>query len=77
MKRREELRSALLKRVRVFQDFWDKKLFQEVTVDADKSDGLVKILDSVVIMLEGGDENDLKVGSTQYWLVCTVHIFKL
>ncbi len=61
MKRNNELKSALMKRVKVFKDFWDRKLFGGVTVDADKSDALVKMLDSVVIMLEGGDENDLKV----------------
>ncbi len=61
VKRREELRSALIKRVKVFQDFNNKKLFEGLSVDGDKSDELVKVLDSVVIMLEGGTEDDLKV----------------
>ena len=61
VKRRDEQRSMLLKRVEIFQSFMDKGLFGAATVDADKSDALIKILDSVVIMLEGGDDSDLKV----------------
>ncbi len=45
----------------MFQDFNNKKLFEGLSVDGDKSDELVKVLDSVVIMLEGGTEDDLKV----------------
>ncbi len=61
VKRREELKAAMLKRVEVFKKFWDTKLFETASVDGDKADQLVRILDSVVIFLEGGNENDLKV----------------
>lgn len=33
----------------------------KVTVDVDKSDKLIRLLDTVVIKLEGGTEEDLKV----------------
>ena len=45
----------------MFQEMWDKKLFQEASIDGDQTDKLVRILDSVVIKLEGGTDNDLKV----------------
>lgn len=35
--------------------------FDNITIDADKSDTLIKLLDTVVIKLEGGTEEDLKV----------------
>lgn len=35
--------------------------FDQVTIDADQSEKLVKLLDTVVIKLEGGNEFDLNV----------------
>lgn len=35
--------------------------FDQVTIDADQSEKLVKLLDTVVIKLEGGTEMDLRV----------------
>lgn len=35
--------------------------FNTVTIDADQSEKLVKLLDTVVIKLEGGTEADLQV----------------
>jgi hypothetical protein len=35
--------------------------FDQVTIDADQSEKLVKLLDTVVIKLEGGTELDLQV----------------
>jgi hypothetical protein len=35
--------------------------FDQVTIDADQSEKLVKLLDTVVIKLEGGNELDLQV----------------
>jgi hypothetical protein len=39
----------------------DKDKFTAVSVDADQSEHLVKLLDSVVICLEGGTEFDLDI----------------
>ena len=62
VKRREEQRGMVLRRIDIFRDFFvDREAFAGVSIDGDKSDALINILDSVVIMLEGGDENDLKV----------------
>jgi len=51
----------LLKRVDVFVDFFGKGKFDGVSIDGDQSEQLIKVLDSVVIMLEGGSEPDLQV----------------
>ncbi len=61
VKRREELRNMLLKRIDVFVDFFGKGKFNGVSIDGDQSEQLIKVLDSVVIMLEGGSEADLQV----------------
>ncbi len=61
VKRKEEQKAALVKRVDVFKNFWDTKVFEGTSVDGEQQDKLTKILDMVVILLEGGDENDFKV----------------
>jgi hypothetical protein len=47
--------------VSVFLEFLEKDRFASVTVDADQSEALVKLLDCVVIKLEGGTEFDLEI----------------
>lgn len=42
----------------------NKNRFDDVLVDADQSDQLIKIMDMFVIFLEGGTENDFKVLET-------------
>jgi len=39
----------------------DKDWFSKISVDSDQSEQLVKLLDSIVIKLEGGTDLDLKV----------------
>jgi len=60
-KRKTELKDMLMKRVDVFQNFMDQGMFKELTLDGDKQDSLIKVLDSVVIKLEGGTDFDLTV----------------
>jgi hypothetical protein len=45
----------------VFMDLYERKFMANLTVDADMAEGLVKLLDTVVIKLEGGTDNDLKI----------------
>ncbi|XP_023333539.1 serrate RNA effector molecule homolog isoform X3 [Eurytemora carolleeae] len=61
VKRREDLKSMLLRRVELFQEFTDSGMFKDLTLDGDKQDALMKVLDSVVIKLEGGTDFDLTV----------------
>ena len=67
-KRREEQRSALKRRIEVYQKFLDSGKLESVTVDQDQSDAMVKLLDSVVILLEGGSDFDLQVWSFRRFL---------
>ena len=60
-KRKEEQRTALNSRVEVFSKFLKQDKFENVSVDNDQSDSIVKLLDSVVILLEGGTDFDLQV----------------
>ena len=66
-KRREEQRSALKRRIEVYQKFLDSGKLESVTVDQDQSDAMVKLLDSVVILLEGGSDFDLQVRSLRHF----------
>ena len=45
----------------MFTKFLKQEKFDKVTVDNDQSDAIVKLLDSVVILLEGGTDFDLQV----------------
>lgn len=60
-KRKEELMAALKRRVEVFMEFLETGRIEKVSVDGDRSDQLVKLLDAVVIRLEGGTDLDLSV----------------
>ena len=45
----------------MFTKFLDQGKFAKVSVDNDQADSIVKVLDSVVILLEGGTDFDLQV----------------
>lgn len=47
-------------RLNVFLELLDNGELDKVTVDVDKSEKLIRLLDTVVIKLEGGTEEDLK-----------------
>jgi hypothetical protein len=47
--------------VKVFLECLEKDWFSKISVDSDQSEQLVKLLDSMVIKLEGGTDLDLKV----------------
>ena len=60
VKRKDELRDFLKKRVEVFQQFLESGMIDDLQMDCDAQDSLIRILDSVVIKLEGGTDFDLK-----------------
>ncbi|XP_046384393.1 serrate RNA effector molecule homolog isoform X2 [Ischnura elegans] len=60
VKRKDEQMAALKKRVAIFLEFLESGRLGSVTVDADQSEGLVRLLDAVVIRLEGGTAVDLR-----------------
>ncbi|ROT84562.1 arsenite-resistance protein 2-like protein [Penaeus vannamei] len=61
VKRRDEQLSNLKRRVSVFCELFEMNRMENISVDADQSDQLLKLLDSVVIKLEGGTDLDLQV----------------
>lgn len=50
----------LQNRLNVFLELLEKGELDKVSVDIDKSEKLIRLLDTVVIKLEGGTEEDLK-----------------
>ncbi|KAG8241523.1 hypothetical protein J6590_085147 [Homalodisca vitripennis] len=61
IKRKEEQSDALKRRVEVFMEFLDNGRLDKVTVDAEQSEQLIKLLDAAVIRLEGGTDLDLEI----------------
>ncbi|KAJ9586176.1 hypothetical protein L9F63_020181 [Diploptera punctata] len=59
VKRKDEQMQALHNRVKVFMEFLEQLRFDKVSVDADQSELLIRLLDAVVIRLEGGTDYDL------------------
>ncbi|XP_069705569.1 serrate RNA effector molecule homolog isoform X2 [Periplaneta americana] len=59
VKRRDEQMAALKNRVEVFLEFLQQTRLDKVSVDADQSEQLIRLLDAVVIRLEGGTDYDL------------------
>ncbi|CAH1777308.1 unnamed protein product [Owenia fusiformis] len=57
----EESKAALNKRCEVFTTLLNMGTIDELSLDVEKNDGLIKMLDAAVILMEGGTENDLKV----------------
>jgi hypothetical protein len=49
----------LQNRVKVFMEFLEQNRLDKVSVDADQSEQLIRLLDAVVIRLEGGTDYDL------------------
>merc|ERR1712228_1042435 len=61
VKRKAELLEMLEKRIEVFKLFKEQEKYNGLALDGENQDALVKLLDSVVIMLEGGTEHDLGI----------------
>jgi len=60
-KRKTEQQGYIKLRIDTFVDMMNSGRFDELSVDADQSEKLVKLLDAVVIKLEGGTDLDLQV----------------
>jgi len=61
LKRREEQLEYLKKRVEVFTELLEAGQIEKTNVDMPNSEQLIRLLDTVVIKLEGGTDDDLKV----------------
>ncbi|XP_055935385.1 serrate RNA effector molecule homolog isoform X1 [Argiope bruennichi] len=65
-KRKAELHEALKRRLAVFMELYEKGWVDEVRIDQENSEQIIKFLDAVVIKLEGGTDFDLKVLDEPY-----------
>ncbi|KAA3675618.1 uncharacterized protein DEA37_0006329 [Paragonimus westermani] len=59
--RKETTEKNLKRRLAVFMELFEKGLFDNQSVQMDNSDNLIRLMDAVVIKLEGGTNEDLKV----------------
>jgi len=60
-KRRNEQNQFILNRLEVFTDLMKKGWLDNTSIEFDKSKDIIKFLDAVVIKLEGGSDEDLKI----------------
>ncbi|XP_037827045.1 serrate RNA effector molecule homolog isoform X1 [Lucilia sericata] len=61
VKRKEEQLNFLKRRVEVFDDLLKSGMIEKVSVDTTQTEPLLRVLDTVVIKLEGGTDDDLKI----------------
>ncbi|XP_045463642.1 serrate RNA effector molecule homolog isoform X2 [Harmonia axyridis] len=66
VKRKEEQMAALKKRVEVFLDLYNSGKLEGITVDCCKTNQLLQLMDTVVIKLEGGTDEDLATLEQEY-----------
>uniref|UniRef100_A0A8D0L1B1 SERRATE/Ars2 N-terminal domain-containing protein n=2 Tax=Sphenodon punctatus TaxID=8508 RepID=A0A8D0L1B1_SPHPU len=60
-KRKQEAHNALQNRLNVFLYLMDNGWLDNLQLDIDKTNAIIKVLDAAVIKMEGGTENDLKI----------------
>uniref|UniRef100_A0A6J0U415 Serrate RNA effector molecule homolog n=1 Tax=Pogona vitticeps TaxID=103695 RepID=A0A6J0U415_9SAUR len=60
-RRKQESHNALQNRLNVFLYLMDNGWFENLQLDIDKANTIIKVLDAAVIKMEGGTENDLKI----------------
>jgi len=61
VERKRFIRNSMRKRLRVFLDLWEEGYIDKLDLQISESTTVLKLLDRVVITLEGGTEEDLKV----------------
>ncbi|TGZ65849.1 hypothetical protein CRM22_005680 [Opisthorchis felineus] len=59
--RKEAIAASLKHRLNVFMDLYERGFFDNQSVQMDNSENLIRLMDTVVIKLEGGTDDDLKV----------------
>nr|CAH8863862.1 unnamed protein product [Trichobilharzia regenti] len=59
--RKNALSAAVRHRLEVFMELLQKGFFENQSVQMDNSENLIKLMDAVVIKLEGGSDEDLKI----------------
>ncbi|KHJ41686.1 Arsenite-resistance protein 2 [Trichuris suis] len=60
LKKRNEQKAATKRRLDVFMELMDKGYVKKCSLDQDHAENLIKLMDAVVIKLEGGTDEDLE-----------------
>ncbi|XP_071110678.1 serrate RNA effector molecule homolog isoform X3 [Haliotis cracherodii] len=60
-KRQDEVRMALLKRLKVFTELMQQDRLESIMLDIDNTEDIIKVLDAAVIKMEGGSDFDLTI----------------
>ncbi|XP_033024917.1 serrate RNA effector molecule homolog [Lacerta agilis] len=60
-RRKQESHNALQNRLNVFLYLMDNGWFENLQLEIDKANAIIKVLDAAVIKMEGGTEHDLKI----------------
>lgn len=68
--RKEAMSVSLKHRLAVFMELFGKGFFDNQSVQMDNSENLIRLMDAVVIKLEGGTDEDLKVLDSDNWGRC-------
>jgi hypothetical protein len=68
-KRKDEYRSGIKRRLTIFMELYEKGYLENVCVDMDNYESLKKFLCAVIIKLEDGNDEDLKVLEEQQEVV--------
>ncbi|CAF3617744.1 unnamed protein product [Rotaria sordida] len=60
-KRRQEQKQIIKKRLEIFMDLYNNGYLNNISVDIDNQHALIRFLDTAVIKMEGGTDQDLRV----------------
>uniref|UniRef100_A0A5S6PZ73 Serrate RNA effector molecule homolog n=1 Tax=Trichuris muris TaxID=70415 RepID=A0A5S6PZ73_TRIMR len=60
LKKRNEQKAATKRRLQVFMELMDKGYVAKCSLDQDHAESLIKLMDAVVVKLEGGTDEDLE-----------------
>ncbi|XP_031357420.1 serrate RNA effector molecule homolog isoform X1 [Photinus pyralis] len=66
VRRKDEQMNSLKKRLEVYMDLLNNKKISAVSVDSSQTNDLLKLMDTVVIKLEGGGEEDVEALEQEY-----------
>lgn len=65
-KRKTKMQQTYQNRLNVFMELYEKKYFENVSLDVDKAEQIIKVLDAAVIKMEGGNDFDLNALNNEF-----------
>nr|XP_027195841.1 serrate RNA effector molecule homolog isoform X2 [Dermatophagoides pteronyssinus] len=65
-RRKTKMQQTYQNRLNVFMELYEKKYFDNVSLDVDKAEQIIKVLDAAVIKMEGGNDFDLNALNNEF-----------